>query len=226
MRSFTSFAAVLVAMLFVNAAHAGIAGSAHDFSNTGWSQGQICLPCHTPHGATLKAADGTPLGGPLWNHQLSTATYTLYVDANGVGQTGKVDGNSMLCLSCHDGTVALDSFGGVTGNTKISGKANLGTDLSNDHPIGEAAVYPTTDGKVSTVPYMIDPQLRANATGGSIMPLQQLNGKYVVACTSCHEPHNRKNQQHLLWVKNDGAGTTVAGTSVSGSTLCLDCHKK
>jgi hypothetical protein len=218
---------MFAALMLASAAHAAIGGSAHDFSGTGWSQGQVCLPCHSTHNTTIKAADGTVLQGPLWNHELSKATYTLYVDqTTGAGVTGKVDGNSMLCLSCHDGTVALDSFGGVTGNTKISGAANLGTDLSNDHPIGEYGVYPTSDGKTSTASYMVNPQDRANAAGGAIMPLRTLDGKYVVGCTSCHEPHNRKNQQHMLWVKNDGAGTTVDGRPVSGSLLCFNCHKK
>jgi hypothetical protein len=91
--------------------------------------------------------------------------------------------------------------------------------LSNDHPIGEAAIWWTT-----TPPYMVDQSFR---TAAGIMPLRKMaDGRLAVGCTSCHEPHNRKNTDHMLWVKNNGPGTTVDGRSVSGSTLCLNCHKK
>ena len=220
-RHITPAALAVMALLFMaHTSFAGITGSKHDFGTLGWAQNQICLPCHTPHNAIVRDAQGALLGGPLWNHALSTATYTLYVDHDtGQNVTGKVDTNSMLCLSCHDGTVALDSFGGATGSTMISGTANLGTDLSNDHPIGEAAVWPNPNPS-----HMVDPALR---DAQRIMPLRKLStGELTVGCTSCHEPHNRKNTTSMLWVKNDGPATTVDGRTVSGSALCMNCHKK
>jgi hypothetical protein len=213
--------AILAVCILVPVAQAGISGSAHDFGNVagGWSGNQICLPCHAPHNTMVRDANGALLGGPLWNHQLSEATYTLYINPDtGLEESGEVDTNSMLCLSCHDGTVALDSFGGATGTQFIGAAGNVGTDLSNDHPIGEAALWPTG------ATYMVDPALRDAA---HIMPLRKLaDGREAVGCTSCHEPHNRKNLDNMLWVKNDGQNTLVTGTTVSGSALCLNCHKK
>ena len=214
--------AVLAVILFVAVsppARGGISGSRHDFGQFGWAQNQICLPCHTPHNAIVRDAQGVLVGGPLWNHTLSTATYVLYVDPNtGQNVTGAVDTNSRLCLSCHDGTVAVDSFGGGNGTNQMTGGV-LGTDLSNDHPLGENAVWPTPNPA-----YLVDPALRAAA---GIMPLRNLaDGRAAVGCTSCHEPHNRKNTVHMLWVNNQGAGTTVDGRAVSGSLLCMNCHKK
>jgi hypothetical protein len=210
--------ALVVCLIGAPSAWAGIAGSKHDFGAFGWSQNQICLPCHTPHNAIVKDANGVVVEAPLWNHTLSTATYTLYVDDNGQNVTGAVDTNSRLCLSCHDGTVAVDSFGGGAGTQQLTGGL-LGTDLSNDHPIGEAAVWPNPNPS-----YMVDPALRNTA---GIMPLRKLaDGRLAVGCTSCHEPHNRKNTPHMTWVNNSGAGTTVDGRAVSGSLLCLNCHKK
>lgn len=230
----------------------GISGTSHDFGTATWNQSQqICLPCHIPHSATLKDSNGQLLGGPLWNHTLSaTATYTLFQSyvttstiTNGVTQsataaptltTGNVDQNTKLCLSCHDGTVALDSFISLphglagtmkagTGTTFIASWADktkgTGNDLSTNHPIGQAAVwtYPTPS-------YMVDPSLR-DAKG--IMPLRPMaNGQLAVGCTSCHEPHNRNGNADFLWVNNSGPGTTVDGRSVSGSTLCMNCHIK
>jgi hypothetical protein len=219
-RHFLTAALALLAVCFLaGTARASIGGSKHDFGQFGWANNQICQPCHTPHNATVKDANGDLVDAPLWNHTLSQATYTLYVDpATGQNVTGAVDTNSRLCLSCHDGTVAVDSFGGGAGTAQLTGGL-VGTDLSNDHPIGEAAIWPTPNPS-----YMVDPALR---DAKRIMPLRQLaDGRKVVGCTSCHEPHNRSNTTSMLWVKNEGAGTTVDGRSVSGSTLCLNCHKK
>ena len=210
-----------VCLIATNAGFAGITGSKHDFSSFGWANNEVCLPCHTPHNATVEDTNGVVLGGPLWNHTLSTATYTLYIDhSTGQGVTGAVDTNSMLCLSCHDGTVALDSFGGGAGSAGTVGpEANVGTDLSDDHPIGEAAIWPNPSPT-----HMVDPALR---DAQRIMPLRQMaDGRKAVGCTTCHEPHNRKNTQHMLWVSNTGAVTTVDGRNVAGSGLCFNCHKK
>src|SRR5215208_7750619 len=121
-------------LLIAGTAQASISGSKHDFGQFGWAKNQICLPCHAPHNTIVKDASGVVVAGPLWNHTLSTATYDLYYDAAGQKVTGKVDTNSMLCLSCHDGTVALDSFGGASGSTFLTNSGtvnpNLGTDLS------------------------------------------------------------------------------------------------
>jgi hypothetical protein len=205
---------------FGDVGQAGIAGSKHDFASLSWSRNQLCLPCHTPHNAIVRDSNGALVGAPLWNHTLSNATYTLYVDPDtGQNVTGQVDTNSRLCLSCHDGTVAVDAFGGGAGTQQITNPtAVLGTDLSNDHPIGEAAVWQNP-----TPADYVDPALR-DAAG--IMPLRRLaDSRLVVGCTSCHEPHNRANTQGMLWVNNSGPGTTVDGKSVAGSVLCLNCHK-
>ena len=61
-----------------------------------------CLYCHAPHGAMTEST-------PLWNQQLSVQTYQMYGSTT-YHQTGiqpPVGSPSKLCLSCHDGTVAL-----------------------------------------------------------------------------------------------------------------------
>lgn len=216
----TTLLAIFGVCCIATASFAGISTSKHNFGSMAWSGNQICQPCHTPHNATLKDANGNLLEGPLWNHTLSSATYTLYLDSSGAGVTGDVDQNSKLCLSCHDGTVALDSFGGATGNQYITNvKRVFGTDLSKNHPIGAAAIYPTP-----TPSDMVDPALRNTA---GIMPLRAMaDGKLAVGCTSCHEPHNRKSQNYMLWVKNSAPATTVDGRAVTGSALCMNCHKQ
>jgi len=185
-----------------------ITGSAHDFSGDGWSGGEICIPCHTPHNAMV-----TP-GAPLWNHALSaTATYTLYTSPtlNAVpGQPIATSShNSKLCLACHDGTVALENFGGVTtGTTLITGDANFGINLSNDHPIAFTydAALATADGG------LWDPTTTASGLGGTISDKMLFAG--TLQCASCHDVHNAGDIDFMLLKSN------------AGSALCLTCHNK
>lgn len=157
--------------LFAVPATAGIANTKHNLSpssavgNNKVTAGtdELCVFCHTPHAADTTA----PV--PLWNKSLGTlGGYTTYATLN----SGSIDGQilavgsiSLACLSCHDGTQAMDNVinapgsggydvtgGGTNGlgytwsGTRVdaAGKlinatnslAMLGQDLSNDHPIG------------------------------------------------------------------------------------------
>lgn len=197
---------ILFINLFLTAglSFAQIAGSFHDFSSQGWSNGQICLPCHAPH-------NNQPGVTPLWNHALSAATYTVYTNANSMdATTGTPDGSSKLCLSCHDGTIALDNYGGHTSTgSPITGNANLGSNLSNDHPISFLynTALATADGE------LFDPSIIGSGIGGMTISDAMLeDGK--MQCSSCHDVHNGTGLSKLL-VKGNG-----------GSALCLTCHKK
>ena len=102
------------------------------------SETQICVFCHTPHSAAPSA--------PLWNRRSPGGTYTPYSSSTAIASPGQPTGASILCLSCHDGTIALGEIlssstrismaGGVT--TMPTGPGRLGTDLSDDHPISFA----------------------------------------------------------------------------------------
>ena len=182
-----------------------IVGSAHDFSSMAWSGGEICKPCHTPH----FAISGLPR---LWNHTLTTANYTLH-EGTGTAEDD-FDVQSRLCLSCHDGTVALDSFGGMTGSSFISPGKNLGTDLTDDHPVGSQAEYPPDPAPSwwsgayrdsSTFPSQVRLKDWVNTSG---------DVRKVVSCQTCHNPHNRGNYNAMTQISN------------SASALCLTCHIK
>jgi predicted CXXCH cytochrome family protein len=203
------------ALLAASSAGAGtIVGSAHDFSVQTWALGQICIACHTPH-----KSDTTVTDAPLWNHALTTATYTLYSSATLNAVPGQPAGVSKLCLSCHDGTVALDSFGGRTGTTKFAAGSprNLGTDLSNDHPISFLfdAALATADGALA------DPTATTVTIGdaptrtGTVNALM-LGGTGKMECSSCHDVHNTFAV----------AGTKLLKVNTAASQICLTCHKK
>ncbi|MGB5081959.1 MAG: cytochrome c3 family protein [Burkholderiales bacterium] len=143
-----------------------VRGSTHNLSASGAgsvrsaSETQVCVFCHTPHAAT-------PAATPLWNRLLSSATYTVYtsssLDASAIqGSLDQPGGSSKLCLSCHDGTLAIGNVNVLSGQgsadqqgtipVPLSGTGsggvippgagatsgftrNLGISLSNDHPI-------------------------------------------------------------------------------------------
>lgn len=173
---------------------ATIVGTAHDFTSEPWNaEGELCRPCHLPHSGDEAASSGL-----LWNHEAPVDSgWTLYTTLT--GKTSDWTAQSKLCLSCHDGVVALDSYGGAAGSTLISGAANLTRDLSDDHPIG--------------IDY--DEGLAGLNAIADIDPLKLYGATNTVECGSCHDPH--------------GAGATLTKflrMDNAGSLLCTECHNK
>ena len=148
--------AVMVLSMFAwMTANAEVALTPHNLGsqgpgpNTYSGTAEVCVFCHTPHGSDVSASV------PLWNRALADpASYTTY-DTLGTtsldGATAPVGSVSIACLSCHDGTQAMDALlndpgsgavvasftaGVWTGSDRPQGIADLGTDLTDDHPIG------------------------------------------------------------------------------------------
>lgn len=164
------------------------------------TQSDVCIFCHTVHGASPQA--------PLWNRPNSGATYNPYGSSTARAVIGQPTGSSKLCLSCHDGTIALGMVlsrptpiqmaGGVT--TMPSGRSLLGTDLADDHPIS----------------FTYDSAL-ASANGQLVNPAAlnsqvHLDANQQLQCTTCHDPHNDQNGRFLV-VNN------------TASALCTICHR-
>ena len=196
-----------------------ITNSAHDFSAQGFSGGEICVVCHTPHNS-----DTSVLAAPLWNHEVTTTTFNMYssgsLDATSIGQP---DGVSKLCLSCHDGTVAIDSFGGASGTSFVSGPKAVGRSgsLNDDHPISI-----TYDSALSDLDNGLhDPSTRGVTIGaggdktrtGTVKDLMLSNG--TVQCSSCHDVHNN-------FAVPGAPGFPLLKVSKSGSAICMTCHNK
>lgn len=110
--------ALLGAGLFgVSDASAGIANTKHNLGSSAMDgtgtrvnsfsgTAEICVFCHTPHGSDTSAAV------PLWNRKLAEpTTYTTYNSLGTSsldGATAQVGSVSLACLSCHDGTQAMN----------------------------------------------------------------------------------------------------------------------
>lgn len=89
------------------------------------SNREVCVFCHTPHG-------GTVVGGgaaPLWNRAVNTAGYTPYAGPNMDNLPGQPVGVSLACLSCHDGTIAVDSLINLPGSGGFRGLTPTTFDL-------------------------------------------------------------------------------------------------
>lgn len=95
--------------------------------------GEICVYCHTPHGAN------TNVGAPLWNRAIPNTTYTVY-SSNSLSQTASQPGAaSLVCLSCHDGQQAVDAIMNMPGSGRyqatpdpafLDSWTNVGTDAT------------------------------------------------------------------------------------------------
>jgi len=183
-----------------------VVNSVHNLSISGTgdikasNETEVCIFCHTPHNSSPQK--------PLWNRQSPGLSYTLYHSSTIQSAPGQPDGASILCLSCHDGTIALGNVlsrgeqiemsGGIS--VMPDGNSNLTTDLSDDHPV--SFIYnvslSSADGE------LVDP---AGLTG----PVRLQSEK--MQCTSCHDPHDNSLTQFLV-------------ASQQFSELCLYCHQK
>ena len=182
-----------------------IINSKHNLSTSGHgtvrssTESEVCVFCHAPHNATGD--------GPLWNHAMSAAAYTPYSSSTLKALVGQPTGASKLCLSCHDGTVALGMVGSrrapipmLSGASTISsGRSYIGTDLSAHHPVSfnYNSSLATAQGELRD-PSTLVHDVRLDRSG-------------QLQCTSCHDPHN--NQYGSFLVMNNTA-----------SALCVQCH--
>jgi predicted CXXCH cytochrome family protein len=173
---------------------------------TNVAETQTCVFCHVPHAAST--------AGPLWNRRTPANTYTPYSSTTTNAVVGQPDGSSLLCLSCHDGTIALGeltsrgativSMTGVVGvGFMPAGVSNIGIDLSNDHPVSfvyNAALVTANAGELAD-PTKLTGKVKLHG------PTQKLQ------CSSCHDAHDNSNGRFLV----------VANTA---SALCIACHTK
>ena len=200
-------------------------GSPHNFSAETWNtREEICRVCHVPHDHNKPGQNY--LNGLLWNHDVSTATYTMYGSAwsssiTGV-QSAQPDGTSKLCLGCHDGTVGIDAFDGhTTPATEFIGASServpnfvdgAHKDLRGTHPLSIA--FPA--GEIGTK--FNDPATTNWQAGGTVASTLQ-DGK--VQCSTCHDVHDKDAvpATHLLKPAAKASQGTASG-------LCLACHIK
>ncbi len=177
----------------------------HNLSATGpgtfkaTGEGRLCVFCHAPHQARKQV--------PLWNREDSTQSYLTYTSSTFQGSISQPNGSTKLCLSCHDGTIALGKIVSQAAEiTMDSGKRFLntgagfiGSNLQDDHPV--SFNYTSSKGGTSS-------EFRP---ANSILAPVRLDGNGDVQCTSCHDAHDNSLGQFLRTTDKAGA-------------LCISCH--
>jgi predicted CXXCH cytochrome family protein len=188
---------------------ASILDSRHNLSVSGpgqiraSSESEVCIFCHTPH----NSRQDIPF---LWNRSDSTVSYIPYTSSTMYATVGQPTGASKLCLSCHDGTVAMgavlsrakeiDFLGGIR-FMPADMPSHIGTDLSDDHPISFRYEQSISKGNTELAP--------PEALGNDL----RLDADGQLQCTSCHDPHD------------DSLGDFLV-VSNQFSLLCRRCHQK
>lgn len=228
---------------------ASIVGSKHDLSATtgpgpikAVSERRVCVFCHTPHGATMEHASEPGLRFPLWNHELQAPSVTYIVPSAFQGipllstPQAVPDGESRLCLSCHDGTVAVGAVVNIGGGPGVVAMAGIGqgltpegkmdpsfssfggTDLSGHHPVSIAVTSQLVNDRDLNCQGF---RVRLNPTPPvQYRPtLNQYSGQGGdgVQCTSCHDPHDDRGGDFMFL----RLGTPFVNTD----PLCLSCHE-
>lgn len=215
---------VLLALLLASAATSSralsVINSKHDLSagslSTGpkaTTQSEICIFCHTPHRSGVNV--------PLWNKTQTTQTFTFY-SSNYVNtylgmpaptMTTLAGTRTKLCLSCHDGMTALGgvyNLGGAATTIAMTGPlgaaANLGTNLSDDHPV----LYDVKPGLGPPTQPGTDAEIQLPPGGDKVKVYGASNR---VECTSCHDPHDNANGAFLV-------------KSNANAAICTTCHVK
>jgi predicted CXXCH cytochrome family protein len=209
-----------------------VAAGAQD-SDTSGNVNRVCGFCHTPHHANIEA---NGLGLPLWSKNLPDAgAYTNYasftIDGGTDDGTGMFAGDaglgpSWLCLSCHDGSIAVDQHYNFAGDTPLTGDnygdpaVGEGGLLDNDHPIGVNMV----DAYAAELAGQPSPGLVDPATGlfinnpalGTFPIAEFLYANEYVTCASCHDVHDKDSVQ----------GPYMLYAPVDNSDICMSCHDK
>jgi len=203
--------ATIPLILAIGSARAQTSGDvlgAHNLSpsGTGPVKGGLdpCLFCHAPHSGVQNPNPA------LWSQTLSVQTYTPYSSTtlHNTQLQPVLGADSSLCLSCHDGTVAVGQtqpYGNITMTGTMNKADVFGTNLQGSHPF--SLKLPLVDA-----PDLVASLVATHTTGD---PKVQLIGNNV-ECTSCHTPHAQAIDQlsQNFLVRDSSSGQ-----------LCVACHE-
>lgn len=186
---------------------------------------EVCVFCHTPHGASPA---GVKIKAPIWNKKLSAAHYTLYDQVwsksfEAVINPGAPTGYSRLCLSCHDGTIAL----GNTINKGGSGGLNA-EDYAMEYPTGQLSAnaipgtIPVGEGVTSGNTRVIGTDLRNDHPISMVFDTSLLSKdiEFVDPGPPIRRPHTQSTPTPISPMRR----ATGESTEVFDTVQCTSCH--
>jgi predicted CXXCH cytochrome family protein len=182
---------------------ADLLNTKHNLSTSGpgpiraQSETRICVFCHTPH-------NGTP-ASPLWNKALDPQVYNVYTSPTlKSGPLGQPTGPTKLCLSCHDGTIAMGAVVNPAGGISMAGSDHLGAGSLSDFGVDLSGHHPVAFAYNNALP---NPELAPTPPSDLVF-----GGADEVHCMTCHDPHN---DQYGRFLSKDN----------KYSALCTTCHQ-
>ena len=188
--------------LILNSKHDFRAGSSAAIRSV--SGQDVCVYCHTPHNANS--------GTYLWNQKTSSTQFPVYSSTTLQANVTPIQSRdvSKLCLSCHDGTIAL---GDTVNDGLIQFVQGSGYTLPSSSRSNVAANRGFTDDH----PFGFIPVLGSEITKPAVSNPVHLDSSGKVQCTTCHEPHEE--------YRDPTVGRFLVMSNQS-STICLACHVK
>lgn len=215
--------AVLVLCFMVGIAtfvYATVIGTPHDLTP------EPCAMCHTPHSGTGQY--------PLWNRSQAQQNYDLYKSISfDMGPADQPRAPSSLCLVCHNGVAStLVNYPGPCSNPdpaydiQVAGCADLGTDLSNDHPISfnyDNSADLDNNGFPQATPAGTRTdrfEIVGGLSGTEYFLYSGSGDGKGFECATCHSVHDLagypgKGNYQVYFLRSDN----------TGSSMCLDCHQ-
>lgn len=197
--------------------------------------GEVCVYCHTPHGANTQTA---VQDAPLWNRTYKATTYLTYDQGGTVsltpGSVSQPGANSLTCLSCHDGQVATDSIINMPGPGRYSKNQEFAMNTSfldqwptpNSYPISHQALpecmscHSTAQGNnpgaTDFSAFLIGTDLRNDHPVGVTFPTTNTLG--------FKQPNNASGT--AIYFDNDGnnAMGSAEVRAYNGKVECSSCH--
>lgn len=170
-----------------------IAGSKHDLSGVIPGLTDLCRACHGGAHNWLPGASGFGRIPRNVTKVYTSATMDHTIDLTYINT---MPSDAPLCLSCHDGSLADNTDYSYLKPLQGT-SADLGTDLSDDHPVG----------------FRFDASLDSGIKNPTVAKVSFGSTGDAMWCSSCHEVHDPTNTPFLIMDNTNSA-------------LCKDCHIK
>jgi len=150
-----------------------------------------CVFCHAPRSHSLS------LGSWIEDQPENLLVYP-YDRPSEQSPVGKPDGSSLMCLGCHDGTIALGDIVSRTESAEAA-RGDSRTNFSDGHPV--SLFYEPGESDDG----------RALVSRDSLPEQVRLDERGKMQCTTCHDPHDDSYGNFLVMEYSD-------------QRLCVACH--